>query len=167
MELDTPRLSADDARTLTDRIKRVTVELWETVRQAWDGRAWEALNYDSWQAYCATEFDSAHLSLPKDERGRVVAMLSDAGMSTRAIAAAANVDRKTIDRDKAAGTNVPPKTSEQGDELTQRYIYQTAQSIYHFAGISSYEECVTLRDALQKSLKRLDARIKAKQPKEN
>lgn len=174
LETTTPdMLTPEAARVLTDQIGLVAGELIEKLLRAWEGHAWEALKYASWQDYCKAEFDAEHLALPRSERGTVVARLSAAGMSTRAIAAATNVSREQVRRDLLPGdTNVSVTESDEAAtkqggmseeddlELTDRFIQQTAQSIYRFAGTSSYAECVALREALQKSLKRLDNKIK-------
>src|SRR5262245_51379825 len=61
-------LAADEARALTDRIKADAESLWELITQAYLGRAWIALGYQTWDAYCIREFGSARLRLPREER---------------------------------------------------------------------------------------------------
>lgn len=80
--------SREQARVITDRIIALVSTTWELVIQAYVGQAWTALGYDSWDAYCAAEFQATHLRLPLEERTEVVASLRDAGMPYRAIAAA-------------------------------------------------------------------------------
>ena len=68
--LPTPRdLSADEARSLTDRIKLDAGQLWDKIVIAYQGRAHTALGYASWDEYCATEFRSVlQLRLPREDR---------------------------------------------------------------------------------------------------
>lgn len=94
-------LSEPQARELTDSIAKTSAFLWDQVALAYEGRAWAALGYSSWDNYCAVEFDGARLRLPREERTMVVGSLSDAGLSTRAIAAALGVSKNTVTADLA------------------------------------------------------------------
>jgi lambda repressor-like predicted transcriptional regulator len=96
-------LDERDAIALTGRIKSAVGDLMILVAKAWQGRVWIALGYDSWPEYIKGEFNHAPLSLPRDERKAVVALLRGQGMSTRAIGSATGVDQKTIVNDLAAG----------------------------------------------------------------
>lgn len=107
----TPALDEAAARRLTERI-RLTVDaingqvekLADLVRQAYEGRAWATLGYDSWQAYVEAEIPRVRLD--RVERRELVAELADAGMSTRAIGAVAGVDPKTVVNDLRAGVEI-------------------------------------------------------------
>ena len=103
-------LSKADARALTDRINAAAVGLWELVVTAYQGRAWVALGYNSWDAYTDAEFADVRLALPREKRKETVASLRDAGLSMRAIAAATGVGRGTVERDISA--RVPNGTPE-------------------------------------------------------
>jgi len=92
-------MTPDDARILTDRIKVAVEATWHLVTEAYESRAWSALGYSSWDDYCTREFGTSRLRLPREERQEVVASLRESGLSTRAIAAATGIDRKTIRRD--------------------------------------------------------------------
>lgn len=92
-------LSAEDARTLTDRIKVGVETLWDMIKQAYREHAWAALGYDSWDDYCTTEFNTSHLRLPREERAEVVASMRDIGMSIREIASATGEGRDTVHRE--------------------------------------------------------------------
>ena len=102
----TPALDEAAARRLTERI-RLTVDaingqvekLADLVRQAYEGRAWATLGYDSWQAYVEAEIPRVRLD--RVERRELVADLADAGMSTRAIAPVVGADQSTVTRDLA------------------------------------------------------------------
>jgi hypothetical protein len=67
---------------------------------------WSALGYDSWQSYCEGEYGTHLAALHKEVRRVWTPVLREAGMNTGAIAAATGVDRKTIQRDSEAATNV-------------------------------------------------------------
>lgn len=106
---DTPEpISASHARALTERIKHAVENTWQLIKQAYETRAWEALGYESWDAYCSTEFSAARLRLPREERPDIVGSLREAGLSTRAIGAALGIDHTTVVRDIATGgANAP------------------------------------------------------------
>lgn len=76
-------LNAPAARDLTDQIKVALGATWELVKQAYEGRAWVALGYDSWDDYCTREFGTSRLRLPREERAEVVASLRESGLSKR------------------------------------------------------------------------------------
>ncbi|GAA4928938.1 hypothetical protein GCM10023224_05390 [Streptomonospora halophila] len=87
------------ARELTDRIKIAVDATWALITEAYTTRAWAALGYDSWDAYCAEEFGAARLKLPREERQEVVGSLRDAGLSIRAIASATGSSKTTVTGD--------------------------------------------------------------------
>lgn len=95
----------EEARARADRIRsgmRVLAE-WQTdVIAAYVARDWEALGYESWDAYLDGEYGEHRVRLPRDQRREIVAGMSAAGMSTRAIGAAVGVDQKTVVNDRAA-----------------------------------------------------------------
>ncbi|MGW4121373.1 hypothetical protein [Nocardia sp. NPDC004711] len=92
-------LTEEAARELTDNIRARVEQVWELVRHAYTGRVWTVLGYDSWDTYCAAEFDGAQLRIPREDRAEVVASLRDIGMSTRAIAAATGLSQPTVSRE--------------------------------------------------------------------
>jgi hypothetical protein len=104
-EAVTVQLTESQARHLTDQIIGAIDDLWVKVRQAYQGRAWVALGYGSWKEYVRAEFDTDHLMVPRAERSRVVTMLSNAGMSTRAIASATGTSKGTVGRELAGAPN--------------------------------------------------------------
>lgn len=100
-------LNTKQAEAITERIKSLVGDLMMLVAKAWQGRVWIALGYESWPDYIKNEFDQAPLSLPRDERKAVVALLRGQGMSTRAIGAATGTDHVTVINDLATGENSP------------------------------------------------------------
>ena len=119
-------ISAQDARSLTDKIKAGTAALWELIKEAYASRAWASLGYASWDDYCTQEFGTSRIRLPREERQEVVASMREIGMSTRAIASATGVSRRTLIRDRQSGgdnvtTSEPaPITGTDGKTYTPR-----------------------------------------------
>lgn len=122
--------TADQARALTDRIKVAVEGTWQMIREAYVTRAWAALGYDTWDAYCAAEFGTSRLALPREERREVVASLAESGLSVRAIASVTGDSHMTVQRDLNAGvtparesvTPAAPRTVQgiDGKTYTQR-----------------------------------------------
>lgn len=104
----TTDLTETAARELTDAIKQTVGIVWRQIERAYLGRAWVALGYGSWDDYCETEFDGARLRLPREERTMVVGSLRDAGMSTRAIAAATGMAQSSVVRELSGEPNGSP-----------------------------------------------------------
>lgn len=105
---DLALMSFDEARDITNDIKRTGSVMWSQITKAFQGRAWAALGYESWDDYCDAEFDGARLKLPREERTMVVASLADAGMSNVAIASAIGVSRPTVIKDRQAVNSLHP-----------------------------------------------------------
>ena len=100
--IPTPELDAAAARALTDRIRGSLVAAHDGLVAAFQGRAWTALDYPSWDAYCAAEFAAARMvRLDREQRREIVAELRAAGMSTRAIASGLGAPQRTIADDVA------------------------------------------------------------------
>jgi len=95
-------LTEAGARRLTQRIRAKVADVLDLVLQAWEGRAWEPLGYDSWQDYVDAELpELASLRLPVQERRGAVASWAGRGMPQRAMAAGLNVSPATIAADVA------------------------------------------------------------------
>jgi hypothetical protein len=92
-------LTAREARALTDRIKAAVAAAWELIVDAYQRQAWAALDYESWDAYCITEFGTSRLRLPREERPEMVRSLREAGLSIRAIGSATGLGKSTIQRE--------------------------------------------------------------------
>lgn len=98
-------MTPETARDLTDRIKAAAEAIWQLIAQAYLDRAWEALEYGSWDDYCAREFGDCRLRLPREERREIVASMRELGMSTRAIAAATGMSVGSVHA-TAAGVQI-------------------------------------------------------------
>lgn len=90
-------MTADEARSLTDRIKAHVAELLPLIKEAFERRADVALGYSNWVDYCDAELTG--LRLPINQRREAVAELRQTGMSTRAIGAALGVTEGTVRND--------------------------------------------------------------------
>lgn len=99
------------ARRLTDRIKVAMEGTWQLIQEAYLTRAWSSLGYVSWDAYCAAEFPSAKLRLPREERQEVVASMRESGMSLRAISSATGVSPATAMRDARVSDETPSEVT--------------------------------------------------------
>lgn len=97
-------LTESDARDLIELIRGDLIGLAEKIREAYERRAWIPLGYGSWQLMCQHEFGGG-LSLPTGKRREVVAELTGAGMSQRAIAGALGVGAGTVSRDQSTAPN--------------------------------------------------------------
>lgn len=103
------RMTEHEAKAITARIRlcafnaREALEkLADFTRQAKKGEAHTVLGYASWTAYLADVLGELHLNLSRDQRREIVTLLTDEGMSTRAIAAVVSVDQKTVVNDRRA-----------------------------------------------------------------
>lgn len=110
-ELDLAPLTREEAVLLTNQIQTAITVAWDLIVRAYHGRAWDALGYKSWDAYCDGEFGHSRLSLPAEERRERVRSLREQGLSTRAIASATGVSHTTARNDLATsgGKNLPPE----------------------------------------------------------
>lgn len=113
-----PDLTATQARELTDRIRQTLTVAHDLIATAYKGRAWVALGYASWDAYCSGEFAEARMvRLDREQRREIVADLRREGMSTPAIGAALGVSDETARRDLMSipqDVELPPITRSDG-----------------------------------------------------
>lgn len=86
-----------EARRLTDQIRLGLEGVWELTLRAWEGRAWLALGYASWDEYCTRELGSCRVKLPEVPlRETQWRPLAEAGMSHQAIASAVGTSRSRV-----------------------------------------------------------------------
>jgi hypothetical protein len=115
-------VGAEYARQLTDRIKGGLEDVWGLITEAFTSRAWAELGYASWDLYCDTEFKSARLRLPAEDRISTVKSLRSAGLSIRAIVAATGVSDQTIQKDLKVGPPVVNHYTSANDEVADAEI---------------------------------------------
>lgn len=97
------------ARALTDQIKAGLDGIWDLVVRAYTERAWEVLDYSSWDDYCDYEFGTSRLRLPREQRNRVIPSLRESGLSIRAISAATGDGIGTVHRTLSGVPNGTPE----------------------------------------------------------
>jgi len=72
-------LNKAQARTLTERIRKHIDAAWADITAAYEGKAWKALGYASWEAYVKAEFDmSRRRSYQLIDQGRVIREIAEA-----------------------------------------------------------------------------------------
>jgi hypothetical protein len=94
-----PSMDATEARAITDKIKRGLGEVKGLIIQAYHGRAWMPLGYKTWDEYVVTEFGSAPLMVPREDRPEMVRSLRQQGFSMPAIATTTGASTSTVHRD--------------------------------------------------------------------
>lgn len=114
-KLAIPEMSVTEARRITERIRLAAMsfadakaKLAQYVDEAREGRAWAVLGFRSWTEYLTDVFSDEPLRLTRDERREIVGQLSDAGMSTRAIAPIVGMSQKTVVKDLQVIPEVSP-----------------------------------------------------------
>ena len=117
---DVPQMSAAEAEAITEQIVGRLDQVSENIeavqslmRDALARRAHLALGYDSPTAYMRDRFEGALVNLSAAMRREIVHELSDAGMSTRAIAPIVGVSHTAVrkDIDAAGGNKFPPDSA--------------------------------------------------------
>lgn len=75
----TDLLTKAQAKALTDRIRKHIDAAWADITAAYEGKAWKALGYASWEAYVKAEFDiSRQHSYRLIDQGRVIREIEEA-----------------------------------------------------------------------------------------
>jgi phage N-6-adenine-methyltransferase len=90
-------MTPDEARQLTNEIKSATERLWSLLLQAYEGRAWQALGYESWRAWATAEFDysQSHAYRMLDQ-ARVIHALTEATGSVSPIGEISEYEAREI-----------------------------------------------------------------------
>ena len=96
-------LSPASAEQVTQQIRTMVERTWEYIAIAYQGRAYAALGYRSWDEYVDDRLGDLRLTVPRQERPHAVAALTNSRMSLRAIAKVLGVGLGTIHRDLSAG----------------------------------------------------------------
>ncbi|MCY1685115.1 hypothetical protein [Kocuria sp. SL71] len=96
-------LTEADARELTDQIAEGLADVHSLIVQAWEGRVWEPLGFETWDAWIDANFRGLQLRPPREQRDEVVQSMRDAGMSMRAISRATDLSYSTVQRVAPAG----------------------------------------------------------------
>jgi hypothetical protein len=96
-------MSSASAEQVTLQIRSLMERAWEYIAIAYQGRAHQALGYESWDRYVDDRLGDLRLTVPREQRGAVVQALSKAQMSLRVIAKVLGVSVATAFRDASAG----------------------------------------------------------------
>lgn len=138
-------LNIEDAKQRLDRVKSGVERIWDDLVALYQGRAWIALGYQSWDALCDAELDGARIALPRQQRREVVADMRQAGMSTRAIASAIGVSRDSVHKDLASPTvrnlTVETITGLDGKSRDASHRRKTVVSDEPWDPIESFDSC--------------------------
>lgn len=103
------QLDEHRARQLTDRIRQAADDLWALLLQAYEGGAWTALGYRTWEAYVRAEFDMS--------RARAY-QLVDQGFVLRELEKAAGVST-TVDISEREARDLKPHLEVVKDAIRQ------------------------------------------------
>lgn len=112
--MDRP-LSSTQARSLTDEIKASPETRWSLIAEAYNRGLWSALDYPSWEDYCAGEFGPDRLRLPWRKRREVLVYLQQAGLPFRAIESVTVRRRPNAGLPLVAGERTPGADVEAAD----------------------------------------------------
>jgi transposase len=117
---DVPDLSSEEAGALVADIRSSFESAWDhyangctQLLEAYEGRAWIALDLDGWSAFVRHTLDVEHLRIPKAEREGIVQALTDGGLSVREVATATGLGKSTVWRMLQPG--VPDGTPDEDD----------------------------------------------------
>lgn len=128
-------MDAESARLVTGRIVASLTQGYDDVLPeilaAFRGRAWVALEFTSWEAYCRENFTGeGMLRLPDD----MVTALAGEGLSVRAIAAATNRSKSEVHRAAKNATRPDNVTSLDGYRRPARMPSRAESMAVHPAG---------------------------------
>jgi len=104
--VEAERITSQIANHL-DRIADSMELVMPLIAEAMTRGAWQVLGYTSPQAYTSERFAGSLTRLPIPVRRALVAELSDAGMSTRAIAPIIGKSKSQVDRDQVSHCGTP------------------------------------------------------------
>lgn len=151
-------LTKEEARQLTEEVKRDAQKLKDKILRLWQGRAWFALGYRTWHEYYAAEFDNLNFALDREERKEIAGQLHDEGMPKRHIATALGVDPRTVRRDigdlntgnisEAYAPQISPTVTEPATESYQPPARENGHNVMSIDSPWSPEE-VSLRMAVE------------------
>ncbi len=127
-------LSPDEARSLTDKIKARSEELWHLLLEAYEGGAHTALGYSSWGAYFEAEYGGS--------KSRAYQLI-DAGRVARAIEGQSknldSIPNDLVARElsplakedaKTAGRVLDDLVEEHGDKITGSHARKAVEGVF-------------------------------------
>jgi hypothetical protein len=114
------KMSPASAEQVTIQIRSLLERSWEFIAIAYQGRAYLALGYQTWDEYVDDRLGDLRLTVPREERTQAVAALSSAKMSLRAIAKVLGVSPATAYRDLAGAKPNPDDATEDASPIGVR-----------------------------------------------
>lgn len=127
---------------LLDSVAGQMDRLAHAVQDAYAKRVDQVLGYDSWADYAEHEFGPHTVNLAAPIRRELVSHLSEAGMSTRAIAPAVGVSRQQIVRDRRNGEvsqKVTPVDPESSDYSVSAPDFEDASKLSPIASVEHHD----------------------------
>jgi hypothetical protein len=106
---DIGELSPASAEQVTMQIRTMVERAWQYIAIAYQGRAYLALGYRTWDEYVDARLSDLRLTVPREERAEAVTTMSHARMSVRAIAKVLGVGVGTVHRKLAGETGAASK----------------------------------------------------------
>ncbi|MFB9178106.1 hypothetical protein ACFFX1_08155 [Dactylosporangium sucinum] len=103
-------LTREQAEALTGKLKGVfTDATLDMIATAYVGKVWKPLDFPTWEAWCDAHL-GVRLRLMKSQQDAVVKRLTEAGASSRALAAVLGISQSSASREqrKAKGETVTP-----------------------------------------------------------
>lgn len=146
---------AADIRSRLDSLVENLEVIPGLVAQAYAEGDWEALGYDTWEAYVLGEYKTGLLKLAKHVRKEWVMALNAVGMSQREIAPVVNVSHPTVG-DDLRGQNLPGRSTDTDAGTCPvigigNTLRRLRQDIRYVAGeYESPDDRLALADALEK-----------------
>ena len=108
-------LSPASAEQITLQIRSMLERAWDYVAIAYQGRAYLALGYRTWDEYVEARLGDLRLTVPCEQRAAAVQAMSHARMSVRAIAKVLGVGVATVHRELAHHGEAPRKPQDRSD----------------------------------------------------
>ena len=132
-------LNETDARELTNQIAEGLADVHALIVQAWEGRVWEPLGFETWDAWIDANFRGLQLRPPREQREEVVQSMREAGMSVRAISQATDLSYGTVQRSTSGDPNGSPEQDAKVvglDGKSYKRPATTAEAPAEFADVS-------------------------------
>lgn len=108
-------LSKSEAKSLTDKIRKSVDGLWALLLEAYERKAWKALEYKTWESYVKAEFDmSRRRSYQLVDQGRVIRAIKE--VTGENVQHVAQISARDVD---AVKDELPTVTTEIESRISQ------------------------------------------------
>jgi hypothetical protein len=110
-----------EATAITERIRKHIDAAWDNITRAYEGRAWKALGYNTWEAYVRAEFDmTRQRSYQLMDQGRVIHAVAEAtGENVKRVGQISARDAAAVKDDLPAVTEEIKAKIEAGEDLAK------------------------------------------------